>query len=240
MRAKFILTMVLWFSVACLGIAASASAQDPANLPGLNPPATQADPYKVSAQFTTASEGKPARLFVTVEVAEGWHVYSTTQPPGGPVRTKIALDAQQPGKLTEDFKPTKLAEKHPEPAFNNLIVETHAGAIAWYAPLELAAGSDPKQAVLKGKIFLQACTKLNCLPPKNLAFEARLGPGGALPESGTKHRHLRWAGLGQDQHRPVHRGDGHPADPQRLRHPDAAGADLLPLPQRRQTQKSLG
>lgn len=144
---------------------------------------SDAPPVTVSAQFTTAAADRPARLFVTATIADGWHVYSITQPPGGPVRTRIALEPGEQYKLAGEFKSIEAPEKHPEPAFAGIIVETHEGKVTWYAPLELASGVDAQQLKIPGKITLQACTEMNCLPPKTTRFEAALGSGVEIPKS---------------------------------------------------------
>ena len=62
----------------------SAAAQiDP--LGGLNfggPGASSAQPITVSAEIRQATDGKPV-LAVTAAMAQDYHIYSVTQPPGG-------------------------------------------------------------------------------------------------------------------------------------------------------------
>jgi suppressor for copper-sensitivity B len=135
------------------------------------------DVVKAKAEFTPPMGDKPGRLFITAEVADGWHIYSITQKPGGPVKSKIKLDASKDFKLTGDFKPFPNFEKHVEAAFNNLEVEQHEGKVVWYAPLEVAPGVDLKQLKITGKLSYQACNDSSCLPPDALKFEARLGKG---------------------------------------------------------------
>lgn len=179
-------TVVMLLAIGCLSqFASPASAQiDLSKIIESSVPDTA--PYSISAQFTPAKAGQPARLFVTAKIGEGWHVYSVTQPPGGPVRTKITLEEKQPATLAGDFRSIKPPETHPEPAFNNLPVETHAGSVTWYAPLTFAAGVDPAHVSIKGHVFIQACTDRNCLPPKSIAFTAAAGPGVPIPEQKQK------------------------------------------------------
>src|SRR5579872_4865919 len=47
---------------------------------------------KVSAVLRPASDSRKGELAVTAKIANGWHIYSITQAPGGPVRSKIKLD----------------------------------------------------------------------------------------------------------------------------------------------------
>lgn len=132
----------------------------------------------LTAKVVPATNGKPARLSITAQIANGYHISSITQPPGGPVRTTIKLDPSEQYKLATEFKSTPEPEKHPEPLFDNIIVETHEGSVTWDVPLELAAGVDEKAVYVKGKVKFQACSDKNCLPPKDLSFEV-----GTKPES---------------------------------------------------------
>ena len=126
-----------------------------------------------SGLFATATGDKPARLFVTATIAPEWHIYSITQKPGGPVQSKIKL-TPSPDFRVGEFKAATEPESHPEPAFDNLITETHAGTITWVAAIELAPGVDPAKLEIKGNVFAQACANV-CLPPKNYPFTAKIG-----------------------------------------------------------------
>ena len=132
---------------------------------------------KAKAEFTEPAGDKPGRLFITAEIGDGWHIYSITQKPGGPIKSKIKLDESKDFKLKGDFKPFPNFEKHVEPAFNNLDVETHEGKVVWYAPVEFAPGVDPKKLKIAGKLSFQACDDSSCLPPDAIKFEAKLGKG---------------------------------------------------------------
>ncbi len=151
-------------------------------LPGLDGAAAE-EPIKISAEFTVPTPERGAQLFVTAKVAPDWHTFSVTQPPGGPVRTRIVLAPSEQYKLAGDFKSVAPPDKHAEPAFGNIVVETHTGTVVWYAPLEIAVGVDPGSLTISGKITFQACAADKCLPPKTVAFEAKPGPGVELPKS---------------------------------------------------------
>ena len=145
--------------------------------------AATGDTKKVAlhAQFTAPSGTTPGRLFITAKIEPGWHIYSITQPPGGPLATKIDVEPV-PGV----GRPTKWAssvvpERKKEPAFDNMVIETHQGTLTWYAPLEIAAGYDPAKLEIRGKVMVQACDANSCLPPQDVPFLAKLGPGVVLP-----------------------------------------------------------
>ena len=135
----------------------------------------------VESQFTAPAAGKPGRLFVTATIEPGWHIYSIAQPAGGPIATKITVNPPPGVRLAGEFRPTVEPEKKKEPAFDNLMVESHQGTITWYAPIELAAGVDPATLSIPGKITVQACNADSCLPPAALPFSAAVGAGIKLP-----------------------------------------------------------
>jgi thiol:disulfide interchange protein len=171
---------LLTFALACwlaapIGLRAQ-SQLEPPGFAGL--PAVEQTPVTVSAEFTPPAGDKPAELFVTAKIAAGWHIYSITQAPGGPVRTKLTLEDDPAYKLAGDFQSNPAPEKHHESAFNNLLVETHEGKVTWHAPLAITAGTDLTQLKIVGKAQVQACTENNCLPPKRLSFEASLAKAG--------------------------------------------------------------
>jgi len=140
------------------------------------------DVVKVSAEFTTAQGDEPARLFITATIKEGWHIYSVTQPPGGPVATKITLAESDAYKVVGEWRVAPAPETKPEPAFGGLMVESHHGVVTWFAPIEPASGVDPAELQIAGKLEVQPCDASSCLPPTDVPFEAVLGKGVDIPE----------------------------------------------------------
>ncbi|MBI2825106.1 MAG: thioredoxin family protein [Planctomycetia bacterium] len=140
-------------------------------------------PVAVKAELVKAKGGEPARLLITADVAEGWHIYSLTQKKGGPIPTKITVEAGDGYTVSGDLKPLTPPEAQLEPAFNNLLVETHEGRVTWTAPLELAADTDLGKLTIPGKITYQACDQGRCLPPATVAFAARLVDGAGAAKS---------------------------------------------------------
>jgi|688.fasta_scaffold150827_2 thiol:disulfide interchange protein len=131
-------------------------------------------PISLEAVIVAAQGDQPAILVVTAIIEEGYKTYSITQLPGGPVQTKIKRDASDQYEIGE-FQSIEKPKIHPEPVFNDLLVEEHTGSVSWYAPLRLAPGVVADSLEIKGKVFAQACNKTGCLPPKDHPFVARLG-----------------------------------------------------------------
>ena len=134
------------------------------------------DPVSVSAQFTTATADRPAILMVTAKIDSEWHVYSLTQPTGGPMRTKIALIE------SDKYRPIGDWRSFPEPhsrtdqvVWKGLTIEEHDDRVTWYVPIEIADGVDVKKLTIGGKVTLQAC-KEACIR-LNFDFTAKQGDG---------------------------------------------------------------
>jgi thiol:disulfide interchange protein len=134
------------------------------------------DPATINSQFTAATTGRPAVLMITVQISPGWHVYSITQPPGGPQRAKIEVVPSPQFRLLGEFDAFPAPTKHiDQVAWPGLEMQEHENQVTWYAPIELAAGVDAAAVEIRGSVKLQVC-KDSCVPV-NTQFAARLGSG---------------------------------------------------------------
>lgn len=154
-----------------------------AQLGGLLGPGGGDEKLKVSAVFTPPADGQAAQLWVTATIKAGWHIYSVTQAPGGPVRTTITVDASSEYRVTGAPQPLIPPEKKTDPYVKDITIEEHHGTVTWRIPLEIS--SDPGRLTIKGKLKAQVCDPNTCTPPTDFAFTARLGsaPAGAAAAS---------------------------------------------------------
>ncbi len=101
-----------------------------------------------------------ARLHATI--APGWHLYSMTQPPGGPVPTVITVAA---GRAFA--RSGAITARQPDVAQDNnfqIVTETYTDSATFVIPLTAAtAGAD----TLAVNVAFQTCTDRMCLPPTN-------------------------------------------------------------------------
>jgi hypothetical protein len=94
-----------------------------------------------TAEFSPPDRQGKSILSVTAKIADGWHIYSNTQKPGGPKKTQIKLEESKSFERTGDFKVTKKPEIHEYPnAWPGLKVEEHHGTVTWQAEIELRTG----------------------------------------------------------------------------------------------------
>ncbi len=143
---------------------------------------TDDDPVAVEAQFTAATEERPAVLMITATMAHHWHAYSLTQKDGGPQRTDIRLVD------SDEYRTIGRFQSHPRPhttsypnVWPGLPIEEHSDKVTWYIPIEIAAGVDPQNLTIRGEMDLQVCRSADgdlgsCLP-KKFSFEAKVGDG---------------------------------------------------------------
>jgi suppressor for copper-sensitivity B len=166
----------VWLAVLGLGLLGTTSfAQlngSIAGLSGVDDPKADDKPVTTSASATIDPATGSGNLRITATINKGWHIYSVTQKPGGPLKTKIKLDPKADAELAGDPKAITKPDSHPEPAFNNLIVETHEDKAVWEVPIKLKPGVDPKTARITGAVNAQACAG-SCLPPTNYTFTAK-------------------------------------------------------------------
>ncbi|MFH1922981.1 MAG: thioredoxin family protein [Planctomycetota bacterium] len=139
----------------------------------------------VAAHFSAPAADQPARLFITATIKLGWHIYSITQGPGGPVPTTISVRPSDVYGLAGDFRPIDPPEKNTESVFPGVVVESHHGSVTWYAPIELVNWLEPAAISIEGVVRAQACDANACIPPREFPFTAVLGPGFAVPEMAT-------------------------------------------------------
>ena len=134
------------------------------------------NPVTVSSQITPAAADRPAILMITARVAEGRHIYSITQPPGGPTRTKIELAPSTDYRLLAPFTAHPGPKSHVEkgPVWAGVEIQEHEGKVTWHAPIELTAGVDPKALEIRGKVRMDVCETGGYCEPVNKDFTARL------------------------------------------------------------------
>jgi suppressor for copper-sensitivity B len=158
-----------------------------------------AGPVALTAVVEPGAAGGPDVLAITATIEPGWHFYSLTQRPGGPLATRIEIASDAPRRIAGGFVPEPPPQKHTVediPAWKGLVVEEHAGAVTWRAPLTPGGGDGP----VRGTVTLQLCRDNACLPPETIEFTAVAAAGVA---AGVGHRPERAHATTTAQVRPV-------------------------------------
>ena len=118
------------------------------------------------------SAGATARVTLIANIAPGWHIYSLTQKPGGPIALMISVPPGEPFVLDG-------AVSGPRPAIQSdetvgVPIELYSGVAEFSIPIKLAATSSV--GAVEGRISAryQVCSDTTCLPPRNITLPVRL------------------------------------------------------------------
>lgn len=147
-------------------------------------------PVRIAAVIEPGVAGMADVLAITATIDEGWHFYSLTQRPGGPLATRIEIAPDSGRQVAGAFVPQPPPDRHTVediPAWKGLVVEEHAGAVTWRAPLRPATADAP----VRGTVTLQLCRDNACLPPETIDFTASAAPAATVPgdsNAGISHR----------------------------------------------------
>ncbi|MEX2262726.1 MAG: cytochrome c biogenesis protein CcdA [Bryobacteraceae bacterium] len=142
--------------------------------------AQKLDPAKWSLELepSTAAPGSRVlgRLKATLE--PGWHLYSLSTPPGGPIPTTLQA---APNPAVASFK---IYQTKPIRAFDKnfgLDTETYEGSAEFLLDLEIAAGAPPGSSDVTAQIRYQLCDDTRCIPPVRKTATASLVVASGTP-----------------------------------------------------------
>ncbi|MEZ6094527.1 MAG: protein-disulfide reductase DsbD family protein [Pirellulaceae bacterium] len=122
-----------------------------------------ADDFQATADFKMdSSASRKGKLSIHATLSEGWHIYSITQPPGGPLPTKIKVKNED-GIVVGEFLPD--VDPHvvdPDPVFGSR-VESFEHEVTWTAPIEIPEGTNPDGYKIDVAMTGQRCVDGVCL-----------------------------------------------------------------------------
>jgi suppressor for copper-sensitivity B len=97
-------------------------------------------------------------LQITADIVPGYHIYSITQKPGGPLLTEIKLSASKlysaAGEFVSRTKPHSYVDKE---VWVGLTIEEHEGSVTWIAPVSFAQDVKPEITPVEGVVKGQVC-----------------------------------------------------------------------------------
>ena len=107
--------------------------------------------------------GATTTIQLKARIDQGWHVYSISQGPGGPIPTRIALAPDQPFELIGTVRGPA-----PDTRFDSnfgINVETYDELATFALTVRVGAGARPGTDTLAIKARFQTCNASLCLPP---------------------------------------------------------------------------
>jgi thiol:disulfide interchange protein len=124
---------------------------------------------KSDAAARPLKPGDQFALSVVARIKAGWHLYSTTQQPGGPAATCIMLPPGQPFQLAGAIKsPSPLTDFDENFGIDTQFYEESA---TFTLPVMVKTDARAGKQRLQVKIFFQTCDDRFCLPPRTIKLE---------------------------------------------------------------------
>jgi DsbC/DsbD-like thiol-disulfide interchange protein len=126
--------------------------------------------WSASIKPETVKPGGQPVAAVTAKIENGWHVYSITQAPGGPIKTSVRIPDGQDIRLAGAVKGTK-----PAVSFDknfNMKTEYYQNAVSLTAPLAVDSKATPGTKKVKIDVRFQTCSDRLCLPPTTAHLQA--------------------------------------------------------------------
>jgi thiol:disulfide interchange protein DsbD len=131
--------------------------------------------------FESKQDGNEATLIFKAVIDEGWHLYDTQLPEGGPIKTSIHFADSAlfefVGELTKDPQPTEVFDK----TFNMKL-----GYFSQQAVLTQKIKLKTTDKVdIKGFVEFMSCNDETCTPPTETEFTFNLNSSNTKPEIAT-------------------------------------------------------
>jgi thiol:disulfide interchange protein len=123
--------------------------------------------------------GGEVEVKIEATIDGDWHLYSTTQPPGGPVPTRFTLLSGPPFQIGSRVRQSAPTTKF-DPNFGIPTEFFTVGADFWVT-LKAAADAKPGEYEARIQVVYMACNDTLCLPPAKvpIPLKIRVSPGTA-------------------------------------------------------------
>ena len=129
--------------------------------------------WKAILRPTDARRGEGAQIVVTAQIPKGWHLYSTTQPKGGPIATTLKIASNS--AVVSSGAPL---QPKPKVSFDKgfgINVETFENSVAFGLPIKIAANAPPKFKIAI-QVRSMICSDTTCLPPQSETLSLLIQP----------------------------------------------------------------
>jgi thiol:disulfide interchange protein DsbD len=121
--------------------------------------------------------GSKAYLRLDAKIEPGWHLYSPTTPPGGPIITKITVTPSPALAAARLYRPEPVRKLDPN---FNIDTETYTGTARFLIEGD-AAASASGTVPIETTVRYQACSDTKCLPPVKKVVQTSLTFTSAAP-----------------------------------------------------------
>jgi thiol:disulfide interchange protein len=141
--------------------------------------AAKEDPVQWSLSAARGSEqvapGGSATLELKAVIQNGWHLYSPTTPAGGPIVTRMAVDASPAIASWQIYRPAPVRKLDPNFQIDTETYTQQALFLVQTTASKSASGMIPVGVSVR----YQACSDVKCLPPvkKTVTAQLAVAPG---------------------------------------------------------------
>jgi suppressor for copper-sensitivity B len=148
-----------------------------------------AEPATLSASFKVMEGSRRGLLSVHCLIEPDWHVFSITQPKGGPMPSAVKVTESEQFKLLGPFQADRPPHVKPPDVFP-VNSEEHEEQVIWTAPIELAEGVKAEDATIEVKFSGQVCTsgEQGACIPLSKKLVAKFAGYDAAPENAGEYR----------------------------------------------------
>lgn len=122
-------------------------------------------PVKFKSEFKMTSAAGAEVVFTGV-TEEGWHIYSTGQPPGGPSSAVLKIDTISGARLAGSLIPGKGEKVEYDNVFK-MDLKFFDKKGTFIQKFEI---TDKDNFIIMGSLNYSACNNTNCLPPTDFSF----------------------------------------------------------------------
>ena len=158
----FVLSAVTPLTVSQVFAQSKSAGLDGLGLPTVNPGFNLggSEPISYEATYELEEDSNSGRLNIKASLGPGWHTYSVTQPPGGPLPTTITIQDSKV-EATTDFAPDHEPEIGSSDIWEGIPIEDHHVEVTWTGGFTLTQDFDPETTKLavevRGLVCQNAC-----------------------------------------------------------------------------------
>ena len=153
--------------------------------------------FELLSQSQQVKPGEGFEAILKAKVDEGWHLYSMSQPEGGPIPTTIRVDEQGAFRLAGDIVQPPVRVVY-DPNFD-MDTEYIEGDVEFLIPVEVRSQAVSGQHELKASIRFMMCSEKSCLPPRTKSFSTTIQVVPRSVPGGTPSAALLAAPVQQDR-----------------------------------------
>lgn len=123
--------------------------------------------WRCNVKMTSKTEGE---IILKATISEGWHLYGTTLPKGGPKPTSIKFDKSTGVKFIGNPAPSKKPVEMKDPMFG-ITLNYWSGIVIFRQKFKV---TDKAKAHIGGEVIYMGCNDQTCTPPATFNISKKI------------------------------------------------------------------